>query len=271
MSESRSNNFTTQKVPMDQTTKDALKNLGFTDYYWNIYLRLLSEGEMNAHDLSDKTGVPYSRIYEVLNEMIRKMMITKIDGRPSTFVANNPRDVVQEIKKQREEEFQTYMQASLEYLNKLSADGGEAKIVQFNLHQGKKSCMDHIRNIITSTVKSFLIQFKEMDELYPEISKNLDFIKIKGVQMKILLEPSMRKHPDILENLAKFGEIRFTPQIDQNLVISDEKIALQTMKGHFNIAKPSDQEYALFSGVNTIYAMYLTELFQTAWNTSKNE
>ncbi|MHA1610466.1 MAG: helix-turn-helix domain-containing protein, partial [Promethearchaeota archaeon] len=64
----------------------AMKNLGFSDYFTNIYIALLEFGESSAQTLSDVTKVPYSRIYEVLNEMIRKKIITKIDGRPSTFI-----------------------------------------------------------------------------------------------------------------------------------------------------------------------------------------
>ena len=44
-----------QKIKPEIRT--SLKSLGFTDYNINIYLALLDSGEMNAHELSKKTGV----------------------------------------------------------------------------------------------------------------------------------------------------------------------------------------------------------------------
>ena len=53
--------------------RNAMKSIGFTDYFINLFVTLLNCGEMNAHELSDITQVPYSRIYEILNEMVAKI------------------------------------------------------------------------------------------------------------------------------------------------------------------------------------------------------
>jgi sugar-specific transcriptional regulator TrmB len=254
---------------LDPQIKDALKNLGFTDYYINIYTCLLIDGEMNAHDLSEKTGVPYSRIYEVLNEMIKKCLITKIDARPSTFIANNPEEMFQELKKQQDEAFQVNMQTSLSFLNQISVQTGEAKEIPFSLHQGRKLVLDHIRNGINGAVKTLLIAFKEIDDVFPDLEKHLDFCKIKGVQMKFLVKNSIQENIGVLNKLKKMGEVKFTECFGTNLIIADEKLAMQGMKGHFNIAKPSEQDYVLFSSTNTLFAMELTELFLIQWNSCK--
>lgn len=257
------------KIPSRQTLdpqiRDALKNLGFTDYYINIYTCLLLDGEMNAHDLSEKTGVPYSRIYEVLNEMIKKCLITKIDARPSTFIANNPEEMFQEIKKQQDEAFQQNMQTSLTYLSQISVQTGEAKEISFSLHQGKKSVLDHIRNGINGAVKTLYLAFKEIDEIFPDLEKHLDFCKIKGVQMKFLLKNNLEENAALVNKLKKMGEIKFTECFGTNLIIADEKLGMQGMRGHFNIAKPSEQDFVLFSSTNTLFAMELTELFMNQW------
>src|SRR6056297_62444 len=102
--------------------RESLKNLGFTDYYVNLYIGLISEGEQNARELSDLTGVPYSRIYKVLNEMSEKKIIRKIDGRPSTFVPVDPKTMFQHIKKQHEQRFEKNIGQSLPFLNNLIGD-----------------------------------------------------------------------------------------------------------------------------------------------------
>lgn len=263
MSEGKSS--VNHKSVVDPQTKEALKNLGFTDYYLSLYMSLLTEGEMNAHELSEKTGVPYSRIYEVLNEMIKQEMVSKIDGRPSTFIAQNPQEMLQALKKHHDEMFQNNIQASLDFLNKLSTGTGETKQINFTVHQGKKASMDHIRNFVLSAVKTLFVCFREMDELYPDIEKNLTFLKIKGVQMKFLLDGSQKIGDRIVEHLQKFGDVKFSPRIYENMLVADEKTGLQLQKGHFNLVKPSELDYMVFSSANSLYAMYLTEIFLSLW------
>ena len=126
-------------VNVDQRIRDALKSLGFTDYFVNIYTCLLSQGEMNAHELSEQTGVPYSRIYEVLNEMVDRQMITKIDGRPSTFIGNDPQEMYKALKKQRDEEFVKSVDQTLDFFQELYGQKTPVKKVEFSIIRRRTS------------------------------------------------------------------------------------------------------------------------------------
>ena len=56
------------------SVKDALRDIGLTDYEISIYLTLISKGPMDARELSEASGVPYSRIYNILTQLEKDKM-----------------------------------------------------------------------------------------------------------------------------------------------------------------------------------------------------
>ncbi|MHA1297448.1 MAG: helix-turn-helix domain-containing protein, partial [Promethearchaeota archaeon] len=44
-----------------EAVKESLRAIGLTDYEISIYLTLISKGPMDARELSEASGVPYSR------------------------------------------------------------------------------------------------------------------------------------------------------------------------------------------------------------------
>ena len=55
----------------DQTQK-SLEKIGLTGYEIKTFISLLKTGEFTASDLSKQSGVPYSKIYEVLGMLEEK-------------------------------------------------------------------------------------------------------------------------------------------------------------------------------------------------------
>ena len=53
-------------MDISDKTKKALEKIGLTSYEIRTFSALLRVGEQTASDLSQKSGVPYSKIYEVL-------------------------------------------------------------------------------------------------------------------------------------------------------------------------------------------------------------
>ena len=86
--------------------KESLKILKLTDYEISIYLTLISKGPMDARELSEASGVPYSRIYNILTQLEKdKMWILKEDSRPSRYFAKSPDEALVIAKKQYSDSF----------------------------------------------------------------------------------------------------------------------------------------------------------------------
>jgi HTH-type transcriptional regulator, sugar sensing transcriptional regulator len=254
---------------IDNEVRLALKSLGFTDYFVNIYIGLLENGEMNAHDLSKITKVPYSRIYEVLNDMVRREIIQKIEGRPSVFLSKDPPEIFKILKYKQDEDFNTNMNICLPYLVELFGDKKPIKKIEFTVYEGKPSFTDHLRNVINASARTLSIIIKSADVIIPLIKMNLDFIRTKGVIVRIIIEEKFRVDKKLASSLNRYGKMRYHPFVHQNLLVSDDKTALQSIKGHFNIAKPSEMDFALFTSNDNFYLNYMLELFDSFWEDAK--
>ena len=71
----------------DQTQK-SLEKVGLTGYEIKTFTSLLKTGELTASDLSKQSGVPYSKIYEVLGMLEEKGWIGSDKSRPTKYLLN---------------------------------------------------------------------------------------------------------------------------------------------------------------------------------------
>jgi sugar-specific transcriptional regulator TrmB len=70
----------------------ALADLGFTEYEARIYLALLRESPANGYQLSKRTGVPRSMVYEALGRLHARGAVLKSGDERSTIYRPLPPD-----------------------------------------------------------------------------------------------------------------------------------------------------------------------------------
>ena len=80
-------------MSISDKTKKSLERIGLTSYEIKTFSTLLKSGEVTASDLSQKSGVPYSKIYEVLGSLEEKGWIGSDDSRPTKYFAKSPSQV----------------------------------------------------------------------------------------------------------------------------------------------------------------------------------
>ncbi len=68
---------------------DELVYLGLTHYEAELFLSL-SRREMTARELSQATEIPYTKVYSVLEKLIGKNLVQRIQGNPAIFVVPEP-------------------------------------------------------------------------------------------------------------------------------------------------------------------------------------
>ena len=90
-------------MSVSDATLKALKQLGLTEYETQAYLALVDGGQMAASDVSAKSKVPFSRIYDVLGRLEEKQFIQVQKGRPSIYVAKAPTEVMRVLRLDWEE------------------------------------------------------------------------------------------------------------------------------------------------------------------------
>ena len=68
-------------MSISDKVRKSLEKIGLTSYEIRTYTALINSGELNASELSNKSGVPYSKIYEVLGTLEEKagLVLTILD------------------------------------------------------------------------------------------------------------------------------------------------------------------------------------------------
>ena len=92
-------------MSISDNTRKSLERIGLTSYEIRTYSSLLKGGELTASDLSQKSGVPYSKIYEVLGSLEEKGWIGSDDSRPTKYFAKSPSTALEVTKQKAESDF----------------------------------------------------------------------------------------------------------------------------------------------------------------------
>lgn len=100
---------------MDKTVL-SLKELGFSEYEAKVYLSLVETHPSGAYDISKRSGVPHSRVYEITRRLIEKGAVVKAGSNPDRFSPLPPADLVSKLRS----DYTNYVDQVEEQLRELS-------------------------------------------------------------------------------------------------------------------------------------------------------
>jgi sugar-specific transcriptional regulator TrmB len=83
---------------------EKLKEIGLTEYEAKAYFHLLKKKFFSASELASLANVPRTRVYEVLNSLIKKGFATKMPGKIKKFSAISPMFAFNNVVKEMEDE-----------------------------------------------------------------------------------------------------------------------------------------------------------------------
>ena len=83
------------EMSITERTKRSLREIGLTGYELVAYLHLLTEGPTTANQISKNTGLPYSKIYDVLISLEDKGWIEIESGRPKKYYPKPPSEALE--------------------------------------------------------------------------------------------------------------------------------------------------------------------------------
>lgn len=100
-----------------------LRDLGLSQYEARAYRTLLATGPTTAKELSDASGVPMGRVYDVLNDLDTQGLVrSQAAGRPTTYVAVDPDDALDRLLEERERELEATAQQYAETVTELKQE-----------------------------------------------------------------------------------------------------------------------------------------------------
>ncbi|MCD6547276.1 MAG: TrmB family transcriptional regulator [Nanoarchaeota archaeon] len=95
---------------------NALSQLGLTNYESKVYLSLVSEGICTAKDISNICGIPYGKVYEVINSLAAKGFINVLPTKPMKYKAIHPKELIKVVKEREEDKLKNIQKKLLPIL-----------------------------------------------------------------------------------------------------------------------------------------------------------
>jgi sugar-specific transcriptional regulator TrmB len=209
-----------------ENVKESLKSIGLTDYEISLYLTLISKGPMDARELSDASGVPYSRIYNILTQLEKeKMWILKEDSRPSRYFAKSPDEALVIAKKQRSDDFNEHSSKIIHTLTPIYQSHDTPIKIALYIHRGRDVCINKMLSLINlAKISIYLVstKFEFLEVFYEDIKK----ARARGVtDLRLLVEAEAledKKFRSLIKKYDSLCEIRWRDQIFGSAVIIDE-------------------------------------------------
>lgn len=146
-----------------ENTKNILKPLsdvGLSKYESKVYLTLISEGVSSAKSISDVTGIPYGKVYEIINSLSYKGFLMILPSKPMKYMAVSPKQAIVAARKDVADKFVRLESLILEQLgpafekNKSFSPASSS----FLLVNGRSNAVKKVDELIKGAEKNIHIQ-----------------------------------------------------------------------------------------------------------------
>jgi sugar-specific transcriptional regulator TrmB len=182
---------------------------------------------MDARELSEASGVPYSRIYNILTQLDKEKMwiIKEEESRPSRYFAKSPDEALVIAKKQYSDSFNEHSNRIIQMLNPIYQSHDTPIKIALYIHRGRDVCINKALSLINLAKNSIYLVSTKLDFLevfYEDIKK----ARARGVtDLRLLVEAKAlddESFQPILKKYESLCEIKWRNQIFGSAVIVDE-------------------------------------------------
>lgn len=248
-----------------QEVYSALKEFGLTDYETRAFIALITNGVSSAKDLSDRTKIPYSRIYDVLVNLENLGWVKVISGRPMQYKAERPAFVAKLAKKQIEEKYVRIEHALLEKLEPLYGHEEEVESTPIWILNG--NVQQKIIDMIHSTQKSVTLFLKNPNEnMLSDFFESLLALTGRKVDLFIIVDEKNLniKNRNIWRKLISIAKIQTVKNVLFDGILFDNQDMIIFLTTFFN--NVVREENIVFSVSEQRLITYVKNYFKMLWS-----
>jgi len=209
-------------MSISDKTKKSLEKIGLTSYEIKTFSTLLKTGELSASDISQKSGVPYSKIYEVLGTLEEKNWIGSDDSRPTKYFAKSPSTGLETTKQKRERDFSKDQNVILNELVPLYEKSGTNEKPDIWVISGGINIASKILEMVDSCRNEVMVALPEAgEELVKQALPKLRLLHDKGVDITILTSDKIDK--ESIKAMKRVATVKIKKGLFGGGIISDKR------------------------------------------------
>ncbi len=240
----------------------AFRKLGLTDYEMRAYLALLDKGESIANEISEKSDIPISKVYDTLNSLADKGWVIIERGRPTRYKPQSPKIAAENAKTKIEQELAEYANIIVQELNSIYERRNEKEKPEIWIIRGEENLWKNIRNVIGRATRHLSIAL-------PYIPKDLQLIilpiasliKEKGGTIQVIVSEDIDQQS--VKKLCEEFEVRTRDISFGGGVISDSSEVVLILMGARE-KRPTLGIYSAHLGLTSLAKAYFDMLWATS-------
>lgn len=259
-------------LSVDEKEVAALQRLGLTEYESKIYLVLVKMGPIKASEISFFGQVPRTKTYGAINELERKGLLRIIPGKPETYCAASPNEVlmpmVNKFNREVKDSEMVVQQLNVsfessKYLKRdVPKEAGEFWQIdgRQNLYNKLNQILgDSVRTVYYATTAAGLIRIYKMQ------SELLEKAKRNGAAVRILA-PISSENSGVAEQLSEIAEIRRLERpFAANFVSVDSRELVVVDSRPDDLRTDRGSDLAIWT-TNKLLIELHDQLFDRVWN-----
>ncbi len=248
---------------LSDKAKRAMEVIGLTSYEVKAYTTLLTEGPLIAQELSTRSGVPYSKIYEVLGKLEEKGWIESDNSRPTKFYPKSPATALESMRMRMESEMKEAESVIMNELMPLYNKSGVKERPEIWVLRGLYNIVAKVKEVILASEKELLIALPAVaSSISKQMQPLLRELKDKGVRILIIAAESTSS--DVIRALSRVADVRLKDSMFGGGVISDSRQVILLLASE----RLSNEPLAILAE-HTGLASFAKEYFNYLWKDAK--
>jgi sugar-specific transcriptional regulator TrmB len=247
-------------MSISEASLKELREIGLTEYEINALLALIDGGKMSASEISSRSKVPYSRIYEVLSRLEDREFIQIFKGRPTKYLSKSPKEIVSLVQLEWQKKIDGFGKYIIEELQPRYEKETPLSTRDVWLLNGRSAIFAKALDILEGTREELLISLPSLDVNVPELKSLVEQALSVKAKVKILTE----RVPHAMRALIPDSyEVRTRERVFGAGIVSDKRHTLIMLSESDN-----DEEFLGIYSSHVVFADMASAYFHSLWRDS---
>ena len=213
-------------MSVNENTRVALREMGLNAYEIDAYIVLLEGGQMTAMEISQVATVPYSKMYEVLNQLKEKGWIKSSETRPFKYYPVPPMEATRFTKLRLEDKYLNWENTVAENLQPLYEKRELVERPDMLILRGQQAVLSKLEEVLKKASLEIVIAAPEFAKPIITLAQPLLSSGLKKTVKIKLMAAGQKEDWLFLKRFAGLNELRIRDHMFGGGVIADGKEAM---------------------------------------------